>query len=166
MSFLNIPEFPTCGECEHACYYPAPWWYLFLDPLCEVTKMSIKHDDIACKYFVGGGLRAMKVRIKFKQKYLKQILSGAKTQTMRMAHKRIDVKFGERAIAVFPDGTEIEIRIIDIGYKAFKSINEDDAEREGFNNADELKEELKDIYNDFKVEDYNRFYFYRFEVIK
>ena len=107
----------------------------------------------------------MKLKIKFKQKFLKPILNGAKTQTMRMSHKRIDANFGEKAIAVFPDGTEVEIRIIDIGYKAFKSINDDDAKREGFNNAEELKQELLEIYNEFHIEDYNRFYFYRFEVI-
>jgi len=162
---INIDEFPTCGQCNHACYYPAPFWYPHIDPLCEVTRKQIHHEDPACEHFIGGGMRIMKLKIKFKQKFLKPILNGAKTQTMRMSHKRIDATFGEKAIAVFPDGTEVEIRIIDIGYKAFKSINDDDAKREGFNNAEELKQELLEIYNEFHIEDYNRFYFYRFEVI-
>ena len=165
MSFLKIDEFPTCGKCNHACYYPASWWYPHIDPLCEVTRKHIKHDDIACENFIGGGLRAVKLIIKFKQKYLEQIKDGSKTQTMRMPQKRIDVNLGEKVIAKFPDGTELELRIIDVGYKAFKSINDEDAKREGFNNAEELKQELLEIYNEFKIEDYNRFYFYRFEVI-
>ena len=33
----------------------------------------------------------------------------------------------------------------------FKSINDEDAKREGFNSADELKNELLEIYKDKKL---------------
>lgn len=163
MSFINIDEFPTCGECKHACYYPCSWWYPYLDPLCEITKLSVKHDDIACENFVGGGLRIMKVLVKFKQKYYDSIRNGVKTQTMRMAHKRIDVNPGEKIIAIFPDGSELLLRITNVGYKAFKSINDEDAKREGFETKEELQKELLEIYKDYRIEDYNRFYYYQFE---
>lgn len=107
----------------------------------------------------------MKVIVKFYQEYFQPILEGSKTQTMRMAHKRLDVKVDDEVIAIFPDGQELVLRITDVGYKAFKSINDKDAEREGFNSAEELKNVLREIYKDFNVEDYNRFYFYRFELI-
>lgn len=164
MSFFNR-EFPTCGECNHARYYPVHWWYPALDPYCEITKMSVKHDDLACENFVGGGFRVMKVLIKFNQEYYKPIVDGVKTQTMRLSAKRIDVQPGEICIAVFPDGQELILRITEVGYKYFKSINDEDAKREGFGNADELKECLKDIYRDYYIDDHNRFYYYRFAVV-
>lgn len=108
----------------------------------------------------------MKVLVKFHQEYYQLILDGSKTQTMRMAHKRIDVKPGDEVVAVFPEGQELLLRIISMGYKAFKSITDGDAEREGFKSASELKNVLREIYKDFNVEDYNRFYYYRFELIE
>ena len=107
----------------------------------------------------------MRKIIKFKQEFFEDIKNGVKTQTMRMPNKRMDVESGEIIIALFPNGEELKLRITDYGYKAFKSINDDDAEREGFSSVEELKECLKNIYNIFRIEDYNRFYFYRFEVI-
>lgn len=108
----------------------------------------------------------MKGLVKFYQEYYQLILDGSKTQTMRMAHKRIDVKPGDEVVAVFPEGQELLLRIISMGYKAFKSINDEDAKREGFKSASELKNVLREIYKDFGVEDYNRFYYYRFELIE
>jgi len=35
----------TCENCKHACYYAAYFWYPWLDPKCEITKMSICPDD-------------------------------------------------------------------------------------------------------------------------
>lgn len=107
----------------------------------------------------------MKGLVKFYQEYYQLILDGSKTQTMRMAHKRIDVKPGDEVVAVFPEGQELLLRIISMGYKAFKSINDEDAKREGFKSASELKNVLREIYKDFGVEDYNRFYYYRFKLI-
>jgi len=105
------------------------------------------------------------VDIKFKNKYFQSILDGSKTQTMRMPHKRIEVKEGDLAIAIFPTKPSLQLKITKVGYKYFKSINDADAKREGFESADELKEELKSIYNIFKIFDTSRFYYYRFEVI-
>ena len=105
----------------------------------------------------------LKLGVKFKQKYYEQIKSGLKTQTMRMAHGRIDVEPGEKIVALFPNGDELLLKITKVGYKAFKSINDEDAKREGFTSAEELKEELCSIYHNFKVDDYNRFYYYQFE---
>ena len=51
MSFFKDDYVPTCADCKHACYYPAPFYYPYLDPLCEITKMSIQPDDIACQEF-------------------------------------------------------------------------------------------------------------------
>lgn len=41
----------TCKDCKHACYYPCHWWYPFLDPYCEVTKLSIQYDTPVCDDF-------------------------------------------------------------------------------------------------------------------
>ena len=57
----------------------------------------------------------------------------------------------------------IALLITKKGYKQFKNIDDDDAKREGFNTADELKMELKNIYP--HLEDYNRIYYYQFVVV-
>lgn len=103
--------------------------------------------------------------IKFKQEFLESIRDGSKTQTMRMPSSRIDVHENDIVIALFPNGEELTLKINKVGYKAFKSITDEDAKREGFSNADELKKCLKDIYSEYRIEDFMRFYYYRFEVI-
>ena len=108
----------------------------------------------------------MKKLIKFKQEFLEKILDGSKTQTMRLPVSRVDVAEEDIVIALFPNGEEIPLKITKVGYKSFKSINDEDAKREGFSNAEELKKCLKDIYQEYRVEDFMRFYYYRFEVIK
>lgn len=108
----------------------------------------------------------MKKLIKFKQEFLEKILDGSKTQTMRLPVSRVDVHENDTVIALFPNGEEIPLWITKVGYKSFKSINDEDAEREGFSNAEELKKCLKDIYQEYRIEDFMRFYYYRFEVIK
>ena len=108
----------------------------------------------------------MKKLIKFKQEFLEKILDGSKTQTMRLPVSRVDVAEEDIVIALFPNGEEVPLRITKVGYKSFKSINDEDAEREGFSNAEELKKCLKDIYQEYRIEDFMRFYYYRFEVIK
>ena len=107
----------------------------------------------------------MKKLIKFKQEFLEKILDGSKTQTMRLPVSRVDVHENDNVIALFPNGEEIPLWITKVGYKSFKSINDEDAKREGFGNADELKECLKDIYRDYYIDDHNRFYYYRFAVV-
>ena len=70
----------------------------------------------------------MKKLIKFKQEFLEKILDGSKTQTMRLPVSRVDVHENDTVIALFPNGEEIPLRITKVGYKSFKSINDEDAE--------------------------------------
>ena len=105
------------------------------------------------------------MRIKFKDEYFQPIVEGVKTQTMRMPHKRIEIKEDELAIAIFPTKPSLNLKITKVGYKYFKSINDADAKREGFESADDLKQVLKEIYKDYQILDSSRFYFYRFEYI-
>ena len=104
-------------------------------------------------------------KIKFKDEFHEPIINMAKTQTMRMPQSRIDVVPGDKAVAVFENKPDLLLKITDVGYKAFKSINDDDAEREGFTSADELKEVLLDIYSEYYVQELSRFYFYKFEYL-
>ena len=104
--------------------------------------------------------------IKFKQEFLESIRDGSKTQTMRMPSSRIDVQENDTVIALFPNGEELTLKINKVGYKAFKSITDEDAKREGFHNKEELQKCLKDIYSEYRIEDFMRFYYYRFEVVK
>ena len=101
--------------------------------------------------------------LKFKQEYFDLIKQGKKTQTMRMSQKRLDVNPGDRVIGIFPDGKEVLLEILAVGYKAFKSIDDEDAKREGFENAEELKKVLCEIYSEYNIQEYNRFYYYRFD---
>ena len=159
MSFIG--HIPTCSECYHANEYIPIWIYPYGDPRCEVHHKNIDPNDFACESFRRVNVKGI---VKFKQKYFEQIKNGVKTQTMRMPHKRIDVKPGDMVIALFPNGEELLLRITKVGYKAFKSINDIDAKMEGFTSADELKQELLDIYHIYKIEDYNRFYYYQFKL--
>ena len=105
----------------------------------------------------------MMVAIKFKQEYFSKIKSGSKTQTLRTPTHRIDVVPGDFAVCVFP-GLEdkIFITITDVGYKYFKDLDIDDANREGFNSVEELKKTLLEIYP--TLDNSNRLYYYRFMV--
>lgn len=104
------------------------------------------------------------VSIKFKKEFYKSIKNGSKTQTLRKASKRIEVKPGDSAVCIF-DGdcpATIHIKITDVGYKMWKSLTDDDAELEGFDSLHELKKCLLKIYPD--IQPWDRFYFYRFEL--
>ena len=103
------------------------------------------------------------VSIKFKKEFYKSIKNGSKTQTLRKASKRIDVKPGDCAVCIFEDcPATISIKITDVGYKMWKSLTDDDAELEGFDSLHELKMCLLKIYPD--IQPWDRFYFYRFEL--
>lgn len=104
--------------------------------------------------------------IKFKDKFYDDIINGSKTQTMRMPRSRIDVNPGDQVIGVFKNKRDVLLQIRKTGYKYFKSINDHDAELEGFDNAEELKKELLEIYKDYQIIDNNRFYYYRFEFLE
>ena len=102
--------------------------------------------------------------IKFNKEYYQPIADGLKTQTLRLARKRVDVQEGEIAKAVFIGLNDtLLIRISKIGYKMFKSINLDDAHREGYDNVSDLKNALLKIYPD--TNHWDRFYYYQFEVV-
>ena len=101
--------------------------------------------------------------IKFKDHFYQQIKNGQKTQTMRMPHKRKDITENEYVIGRFKNYEDVLLKITKIGYKMFKSINDEDAKREGFNTAEELKNELKEIYKDVMILETSRFYYYQFK---
>lgn len=85
--------------------------------------------------------------VKFLRKYYYPILDGVKTQTMRIASKRLDVQEGDVVTAIFKgcDKT-LTIRIVKIGYKQMKSIDINDALNEGYAEVSELKNDLLKIY--------------------
>ena len=104
-------------------------------------------------------------QIKFKKGYYPLMCEGKKTQTMRLARKRLDVQEGDVALAVFPgmDKTLL-LKIRKVGYKQFKSIGLDDAVREGFESVADLKNELLKIYP--IINKWDRLYYYQFEVVR
>ena len=103
--------------------------------------------------------------IKFNKKYYPLIRDGYKTQTMRLARKRLDVREGDIVHAVFPGLDEkVKIQIQKIGYKQFKSINLVDAEREGYDSITVLKNDLLKIYP--SINQFDRLYYYIFEKVE
>lgn len=103
--------------------------------------------------------------IKFNKKYYNLIKDGVKTQTMRLARKRLDVQEGDVVTAIFP-GTDLTlpVKILKIGYKQAKSINLSDAIREGYQEISQLLTELYYIYPNMNR--FDRVYYYQFKVIK
>ena len=93
------------------------------------------------------------------------IKEGKKTQTLRLARKRLDVEENEIVKAIFP-GTdkELKLQITSKGYKQFKSVNETDVELEGYQTLKELREDLKKIYP--LIDSHDRLYWYRFKVVE
>ena len=66
--------------------------------------------------------------------------------------------------AIFPGTTkEVLLHINKIGYKQFKSVDQEDAEREGYETLRELREDLKKIYP--LLEQFDRLYYYRYKFI-
>lgn len=52
MSYFKEDYIPRCGDCKHACYYPISFLdFRFTNPKCEITKVSVEADDIACENF-------------------------------------------------------------------------------------------------------------------
>lgn len=100
--------------------------------------------------------------LKFNKEYYEPIIKGIKTQTIRKSNKRLRVD--ETVKAVF-NGTDkdVKIRITNAGYKQFKYLDDEDAEREGFSSLKELKDTLMKIYP--LLDPMTRIYYYRFEVI-
>ena len=105
--------------------------------------------------------------IKFKKEFISMIRKGDKKQTMRIPPKRINVVKGDVVKAIIPVVKDhFIIKIDDVGYKSFKSINDEDAKLEGFNNAKELKDVLVSIYDDYNFIDSSRLYYYKFHLIE
>ena len=101
--------------------------------------------------------------IKFKKEFFKPIKNGVKTQTLRRPSGRLDVVPGDFAACVFEDCPEkIFVTITDVGYKMWKTLNVEDARREGFESLHDLKMCLLQIYPN--IQPWDRFYFYCFEV--
>lgn len=102
--------------------------------------------------------------VKFRKEYYPLIRDGKKTQTLRLARKRLDVQEGDIVTAVFPGMNEtLTLKILRIGYKQFKSITLDDALREGYESLADLKNELLKIYP--LINKFDRLYYYQFEVV-
>lgn len=102
--------------------------------------------------------------VKFNKKYYQLIRDGVKTQTMRLARKRLDVQENDIVTAIFPGINDtLKIKIIKIGYKQFKSITLEDAKLEGYDDIMSLKNELINIYP--SINQFDRLYYYRFEVV-
>lgn len=100
--------------------------------------------------------------LKFNKEYYQSIIGGVKTQTLRKNNKRLQVD--EIVKAIFPGTTnECKIQITETGYKQFKYLNEEDAELEGYNNLEELKKDLINIYP--RLDGFDRLYYYRFKVV-
>ena len=102
--------------------------------------------------------------VKFHKKFYELIRDGVKTQTMRLARKRLDVCEGDVVTAIFPGIPEtLTIKIIKIGYKQLKSTNGGDALREGYSTMGELRDDLRRFYPN--ITRFDRLYYYRFEVV-
>lgn len=100
--------------------------------------------------------------LKFNKKYYLPIINGDKTQTLRDSNQRLQE--GEIVRALFPGtGLDCKIKIIQAGYKQFKGLTDEDAEREGFHNIGELEDELTRIYR--RIDKFSRLYYYRFKVL-
>ena len=103
-------------------------------------------------------------KVKFHKKYYLAILNKDKTQTMRLARKRLDVRENDVVTAVFPGWDKtLKLRIKKIGYKQAKSIDDEDARREGFETKEELIEDLMGFYPNMNK--FDRLYYYRFELL-
>ena len=104
--------------------------------------------------------------VKFKGEHFQKILEGKKTQTMRTPPGRWEVNKDDIVVANFTERPEkLLLQITKSSYKNFGSINDEDAKREGYKNAAELKHALEEIYTEYTLREYNRLYYYQFEVI-
>ncbi len=101
--------------------------------------------------------------IEFKDHFYNNIKNGVKTQTMRIPSHRREIKEGDYVIGRFKTYQDTLLKITKTGYKMFKNINDDDAKREGFNTAEELKNELLEIYKDKQILETSRVYYYQFK---
>ena len=101
--------------------------------------------------------------IKFLKEYYPLIRDNIKTQTMRLASKRLNVNEDDIVTAIFPGITDtLKIKITKIGYRQFKNIKLEDAKREGYDSVGDLKNDLLKIYP--CMNKWDRLYYYQFEL--
>lgn len=101
--------------------------------------------------------------IKFKKEFFNQIKDGSKTQTLRTPPNRLEVVPGDMAVCIFPGiDDKLFVTITKVGYKYFRTLDDEDAKLEGFSNVGELRKCLLDIYP--TLDGSNRLYFYRFKL--
>ena len=78
----------------------------------------------------------------FKKKYLDAIRAGTKTQTIRLwKHRRM--KAGQRSY--IPGAGHISVLAVD--EVAIEELTEQDAQRDGFESAESLRSELRQLYD-------------------
>lgn len=100
--------------------------------------------------------------LKFNTKFLGPILSGEKTQTIRATQK--DIEKYSTVTATFTDSNmTCRLFITHRGGKFYKDLTLADAYREGYNNLDDLRSELMEIYP--SIHKYTPLYYYRFKVV-
>ena len=58
ITFIPVPvtvlkaHIHRCRDCKHACYYPISFLdFRFTNPKCEISKVDIKANDVACENF-------------------------------------------------------------------------------------------------------------------
>ena len=123
--------------------------------LC-LNSRQIKDAALSCQlvqsYFPDLEVRP-RTQLKFNEKFMPSVLSNAKRSTVRFAHK--SVEFPEKSVlpvsivtelGVEISNTSISVKITKVIYKEFKYLDDLDAERDGFESAPELKNELLNIY--------------------
>ena len=93
----------------------------------------------------------------FKKKFLKAIRTGRKTQTVRVWKRRY-VRAGQ--ISYIPGVGRICILAID--EVDLDELDEQDARRDGFESAEQLVSEIRDLYRE-RLEDGYRVFRIRFE---
>ena len=74
------------------------------------------------------------------------------------------LKEGDLIKPVFPGREpDLLLQITNAGYKQFKYLDDEDAEREGYNSLGELKKDLLSIYP--LLDSLTRLYYYQFRVV-
>lgn len=102
------------------------------------------------------------VILRFNGKFMGPILSGDKTQTIRLKPKNIN-RF-EFVYCIFTDSDmKLKLYILSRGGTFFKDLTKDDAHREGYRTLKELQDELRNIYPN--IHSFTPLYWYRFKVV-
>ncbi|MGC9111818.1 ASCH domain-containing protein [Acidilobus sp.] len=85
-----------------------------------------------------------------KKKYLKLILSGRKTSTIRLGNLQVRGRY----LKVVTSGRPVAVvRVEEVIHKKVKDLTDEDAELDGFSGLAELFRELRSIYGDFMLDD-------------